>query len=256
MSKELIDRWLDNEVDNESQLHLEEWLREDPEHLRSFFDAVQWQEDLRAHYGKRPEAVTLPTQKRTSVRLIVAFSAAAAIIVASLFMIPRRPDAHATDDPLVWVLSGNPQVELTRVHPGPNPAPIPREQWPVETRVTVADEPGSLRWDEGCVIEAGAGTVLTLRSASTRDLTGEPRSIHLDRGTLTVRLEPPLVPVDVRAGDSRIRASKPTVFTLTDPGPQPFGHAVVLSVIRGDVELLLPDSESQTVTAGERVSIP
>ena len=256
MSKELIDSWLDNEVDDESKMHLEEWLRDDPENLQSFFDAVQLQEDLRVHYGERLEAVTLPSQKQKRVRLIVALSAVAAIIVAGLFIIPRLSGPHATDDPLVWVISGNPQVEITRMRPGPNPGPIPREQWPVETRVTFSDEPGSLRWDEGCVLEAGAGTALTLRSATDRDVRIEPRSIHLKSGTLTVRLESPPVPVDIFVGDSRIRASQPTVFTLKDPGPQPFGREVVLSVIRGDVELLLPDAGRRSVTAGEHVSLP
>ena len=247
MSKELIDSWLDNEVDDESKMHLEEWLRDDPENLQSFFDAVQLQEDLRVHYGERVEAVTLPLQKQRGVRLIVALSAVAATIVAALFIIPHLsgPDAtddprlsglDATDDPLVWVISGNPEVEITRMRPGPNPEPIPREQWPVETQVTVSDEPGSLRWDEGCVLEAGAGTALTLRSATDRDVPIEPRSIHLKSGTLTVRLESPPDPVDIFVGDSRIRASQPTVFTLQDSGPQPFGHEVVLSVIRGDVQ--------------------
>ena len=47
MSDELIDNWLDNEVDDECKTRLEAWLRDDPENLRRFFDAVQLQEDLR-----------------------------------------------------------------------------------------------------------------------------------------------------------------------------------------------------------------
>ena len=256
MSRELIDRWLDNELDDKSKMRLEAWLRDDPDNLQSFFDAVRLQEDLRVHYSKSFAAVAFTLQSRNRGRLIIALSLVVTIAVAGLFIIPRQFGPRATDDPLVGVISGNPQLIVTRASPGPNPAPIPREQWPVETQVTVADNPSSLQWDESCVLEADAGTAWTLRSETNRDGVLEPRSIHLNRGVLTVRLESPPVPIDIFVEDSRIRVSQSVAFTLKDPEPQPFGGEVTLFVIRGDVELVLPGAGRRRVTAGEQVALP
>ena len=44
MSETLIDNWLNDEMDERSTRQLEEWLREDPEQLQLFFDAVKLQE--------------------------------------------------------------------------------------------------------------------------------------------------------------------------------------------------------------------
>ena len=269
MSMELIDRWIDDDVDDESKSKLEEWLRDDPKNLRIFFEAVQWQEALREYCdpglfdsdlsGRVPsfvESETVPvlSQEQKKLRLIVGLRVVAATLVACFFIIPLLSGPYATDDPRVWVISGNPQVIVARRDPGPQPAAIPREQWPLETRVTVVAGPCSLRWDKGCVLEAGAGTSLAMRS-SVDDAPG-PRSVLLDSGVLTVRLEADSVGVDVFFGDARIRASRPAAFTLKDPGPQPFGREAALFVSGGDVELQLPHSESRRVTAGERVSIP
>ncbi len=256
MSETLIENWLNDEMDERSTSQLEEWLREDPEQLQGFFDAVKLQEELRQHHGGTPVTVTLPSQQRRGTRLVVSLCAAAALIVAALLIIPRAADPRPTADPLVWVLAGTPQVETTRIDPGPNPVAIPREQWPVETRVTTSNEPSSLRWSEDCVLDVGSGTALALRLASDRVTPKEPRSIRLKAGRLTVRLEAPAVRVDILVGASRIRAAQPAVFTLEASGPQPIGSETVLSVTRGNVELLLPDAEKRLVAAGERVSIP
>ncbi|MCA9104579.1 MAG: hypothetical protein KDA83_04075 [Planctomycetales bacterium] len=256
MSTELIDRWLDDEVDDENRTRLEEWLREDPGNLRSFFDAVRLQEDLRMHYGGNAESVSLPRRKYRGSLVIVGLSAIAALIVVTVFIAPAFLSPPGPDGPLVSVVSGNPRVEIVKVPPGPSPGPVPQEQWQVETRVTTAEEPGSLRWGERSLLEAGADAAFTLREATDRDESGEPRSIHLDQGTLTVKLEAPAVPVDIFVGDSRIRATRPAVFTLADPGPQPFSVAVVLTVMNGEVELRLPGDERRSVRAGEQVSIP
>lgn len=120
MSESLIDNWLDNELDEESMGQFEEWLREDPDHLQSFFDAVKLQEDLRLHYGATPAMVTLPSRKHKGIRLIGWLSAAAAVLVAVFLVIPHKSDPQPTADPLVWVLDGNPQVEIAKVEPGHN----------------------------------------------------------------------------------------------------------------------------------------
>jgi len=108
MSESLIDNWLDDEVDEKSKGQLEEWLREDPDQLQSFFDAVKLQEDLRLHYSGTAAKVTLPSHQRRGIRLLVSLSAAAALFVAAYLSIPHAPDPQPTADPLVWVLDGNP----------------------------------------------------------------------------------------------------------------------------------------------------
>jgi ferric-dicitrate binding protein FerR (iron transport regulator) len=254
MSESLIDNWLDNELDEESMGQFEEWLREDPDHLQSFFDAVKLQEDLRLHFGATPAMVTLPSRKHKGIRLIGWLSAAAAVLVAVFLVIPHKSDPQPTADPLVWVLDGNPQVEIAKVEPGPNPDqpggnpfPIPREEWPVETRVTISNNVSTLRWGEDCELRGDPGTNLALRLESE----GEPRSIRLNAGSLTVHLAEPAVAVDTLVGDSRIRASQPAVFTIG------FSESdSVLSVIRGNVEVRFPDGMKRRVTPGEHVSLP
>lgn len=247
MSESLIDNWLDNELDEESMGQFEEWLREDPDHLQSFFDAVKLQEDLRLHYGATPAMVTLPSRKHKGIRLIGWLSAAAAVLVTVFLVIPHKSDPQPTADPLVWVLDGNPQVEIAKVEPGPNPFPIPREEWPVETRVTISNNVSTLRWGEDCELRGDPGTNLGLRLESE----GEPRSIRLNAGSLTVHLAEPAVAVDTLVGDSRIHASQPAVFTIS------FSESdSVLSVIRGNVEVRFPDGMKRSVTPGEHVSLP
>ncbi len=256
MSETLIDNWLNDELGEKSMGRLENWLREDPEHLQSFYDTVKLQEELRLHYGETPADVTFPSQQRRGFRLIVSLSAAAALIVAVFLIIPRASDPRPTADPLVWVLAGNPQVAITRVDPGPNPVFIPREEWPTETRVAISDELSSLRWGEDCVLEAGPGTTLVLRSAPDGAAPKEPRSIRLNGGRLTLRLAASADPVDILLGDSRVRAAQPAVFTLEISGPKPSGPFAALTVTRGNVELLLPDNKKRSVAAGERVLLP
>lgn len=247
MSESLIDNWLDNELDEESVGQFEEWLREDSDHLQGFFDAVKLQEDLRRHYAATPNMVTLPSRRRKRIRLMGWLSAAAAVLVTVFLVVPRESEPQPTADPLVWVLDGNPQIELARVEPGPSPAPIPREQWPVETRITISSESSALRWGEDCEFRGDPGTYLALRLASYE----EPRSIRLKAGSLKVRLVEPAVAVDTLVGDSRIRTSQPAVFSIvvSESGSE-------LSVIRGSVEVRFPDGVKRSVTPGEDVSLP
>jgi len=142
-------------------------------------------------------------------------------------------------------------VETAIVDPGPNPFHIPREEWAVKTRVTISDEQSTLRWGEDCVFDAGPGTILTWRSAPDLAAPQEPRSIRLNRGSLTVRLEAPAVPVDILVGDYRVLASQPAVFIINISEPDS-----TLSVTRGNIELLLPDAKKRSVAAGESVSLP
>ncbi len=251
MSESLIDNWLDDEMDEKSMGQLEEWLREDPDQIESYFDAVKLQEELRVYYGGTPVTVALPSRKRRGIRLIVSLSAAAALLVAAYLIIPRESDPQPTADPLVWVLAGNPQVEITRVDPGPNPVPIPREEWAVETRVTISDDVSTLRWGEDCELDAGPGTILALRPALDHDAPKEPRSIRLNAGSLTVHLAEPAVPIDILVGDSRVRASQPAVFKISISESDS-----ILSVTRGNVELRLPDAKKRSVASGEHVSLP
>lgn len=261
MSESSIHNWLDDELSEESMGQFEEWLREDPDHIQNFFDAVKLQEELRLYYGAKPTTVTLPSRQHKGIRLIVWLSVVAALLVAVFLVIPHKSDPQPTADPLVWVLDGNPQVEIAKVEPGPNPFPIPLEEWPVETHVTIPDDASTLRWGEDCELNADVGTNLALRSERDGDAPDgpapggaapkEPRSIRLNAGSLTVHLAEPAVAVDTLVGDSRIRASQPAVFTIS------FSESdSVLSVIRGNVELWLPDGTKRSVASGEHVSLP
>ena len=266
MSESLIDNWLDDELGEESMGQFEEWLREDPDHIQSFFDAVKLQEELRLYYGAKPTTVTLPSRQHKGIRLIVWLSVVAALLVAVFLIMPHESDPQPTADPLVWVLAGNPQVEITRVEPGPNPSSIPREEWPVETHVTISDDASTLRWGEDCELNADVGTNLALRSERDGDAPGgdapdgpapggaapkEPRSIRLNVGSLTVHLAEPAVAVDTLIRDFRVRASQAAVFTISISESDS-----VLSVIRGNVELWYPDGTKRSVASGEHVSLP
>ncbi|MDP6443096.1 MAG: hypothetical protein QGG36_01705 [Pirellulaceae bacterium] len=257
MSESLIDHWLDGEIDEGGMSQLEEWLREDSAHLQDFHDAVQLQEDLILHYGKTRAPAVSPPPRHRRIRLVAALTALATILVVSFLLIPRTPDLdpRPTADPLLWVLAGNPQVELARIDPGPNPFFIPVEEWAVETRITFADGRSSLRWGDDCTLDGGPGTVLAL-SLADPSAPDERRSIRVTSGSLAVRLDAPVATVDVLIGDARVRAAEPTAFTLDSAGPQPSGRSPELAVVTGSVEILRPDNTKRKVAAGERVSIP
>ncbi len=182
-------------------------------------------------------------------------STAAAILLIALLSYPAS-NPRPTADPHLFVMVGNPRVEVTQANPGPRPVAIPRDQWPMETLVETTEKPSSVRWNSDYILEIKSNTSLMLHSGQNRFEETDRPSLRLDRGGLIVKLAVVSAPIDIIVGSSRVRVAQPTVFTLSDLGPQSDGPSVKISVESGSVEATVANATMRRVGEGESMLLP
>ena len=252
MNEQLLAQWLNQELDEGGKLQLENSLRDEPESLNRFFDAVQFQEQLRALYRASPQAVQLP-RIRSRVVWGLGSAVAATMLIAIVFMPSSGP--RPTADPRLFVLNGHPKLQTTEVEPGPQPFATQREKWPTETHIVTDERSSTLRWHGDYILEIGPNTTLTLTCGPDGPSESDPLYLRLDGGNITMKLAVVVSPIDIWLDESRVRIAQPTVFAFSNLSPQPGGFNLRLTVSSGSLEVRTEDGV-RNVLAGENTLLP
>lgn len=152
----LIGDHLDGALDASGRRALEDWLAADPAHRRRFVRLVMLHRALSAR-AAAPAARRAP--RRRPLLPYAAALAAALILVLSAWWLRTGSAAPAAAGPLYVPLAGEPR----RLSPGD------------------AVAAGSLRWDDGTLVELADGT---------RAVLGEAVGLHLEVGSLAAAVAP------------------------------------------------------------------
>jgi hypothetical protein len=286
MSRELIDVWLDGEIDEADRSKLETWLQEDPSHRREFLEAVTMEEELRLAYRQRQPVLLeepssawrewLSFMRRGWVPLT---GLAAVILLVNLVGL----DQHPADNPRQWqwragaehpfdptarpmLVAANKPVTILRGAPQLKAVENDDPKATAAT-VTTAKTGGAVRWGNYLELELEPNTGELLAASELRE---QPYKlavqgvVNLQNGRVRIKQlpsEPSQDPtatceaVEVVTAAGRIVAVDADFVVARMSAPS--GTEITVTVKEGEVKVLQAyQGQTLRVRAGETLRLP
>lgn len=258
MSRTKLEEWLNDELPASETEPFESWLRESSDNLELHFQHVLFQEQLRFQFrAPKPIVAQVSTSTRTLWKLLALCTAACVLI--TFYVMSRPVNVSPTADPLLFVVLGNPRVEITQLVAQPGPTPTARASATNETVVGTADSHCVVRWQDDYDISLQPNTSLKLRAKTSNPHDDEPHrsasSLRLEHGVLMLKTDTVDNPIDLWVADIKIRIESQIVMVLSYSDPDPIEPNVLLVIEKGSAMIRSPGVADRRVNAGERINL-